>query len=226
MMQMMASERMRDVRDKIIQWFSDHGRQFPWRTTTDVFHILIAEMLLRRTTATAVAKTYPDVIKQYATPSKLSQANKVVLEELVSPLGLQSVRANHLVTAARILVESYDSQVPSTCEELVSLPGVGRYVASAVLNFGFGMSIPIVDGNVVHLVNRVFGQGFTNAEGSAVGNFVRQLGGPDHNRCLYWGIIDLVAMVCLRRYPHCSKCPLSDSCDFFESVKSGSRGPL
>jgi A/G-specific adenine glycosylase len=222
---MVSYARMRKVYDRVIEWFMEWGRSYPWRTTTDTFHILIAEMLLRRTTATAVAKVYPHFIERYGTPSKLSQARTTSVKALLLPLGLQSVRTNHLLRTAHILVESYNSQVPNTYENLASLPGVGRYVASAVLNFGFEISMPLIDGNIIHLLNRVFAQQFTGPSDSRAWEFVDKLGQPHHDRRFYWGVIDLVAMTCLRKKPRCTKCPLSVLCKFSIANDVALKGP-
>ena len=135
------------------KWFQANGRDFPWRNTKNPYHILIAEMLLRRTTATAVLRIYPGFIRRYNEPVSLARSRLSTIEKQVTTLGLQTLRAQHLKETARRLVSDFQNEVPSNFKELSILPGVGRYVASAVLNFAFGKPVSLVDGNVVHLVS-------------------------------------------------------------------------
>ncbi|TFG31638.1 A/G-specific adenine glycosylase [Candidatus Thorarchaeota archaeon] len=207
------------LRQRLLAWFEENGRDFPWRSTADPYSILIAEMMLRRTTAAAVSRVYSDFIERYRTPQKLARARLTTIEFMISSLGLQRTRAKHLQNVAVHLLEKHNGIVPTTMDELMELPGVGIYVASAVLNFAFGKSNPLVDGNVLHLLSRVFGLTFDLNDKNAwefMGSF-----GPDlDNKVFYWSIIDLVALVCLRRTPRCTICPLSDFCEWHANYQS------
>ncbi len=201
------------VRKKVITWFDQYGRNFPWRETTDPYLILIAEMLLRRTTASAVSRVFTDFIGRFDSPDRLARSRKSTITRALSSLGLQTLRAKQLKEAASIIVRDYDGEVPQSNESLQSLPGVGDYIASAVRNFAYGESVPLVDGNVVHFLSRVFGTQFTGPTDTRAWEFMTHFGGS-HKAKLYWGIIDLVATVCLRRNPRCGVCPLSKACEW------------
>jgi A/G-specific adenine glycosylase len=202
------------VRKKVITWFDQYGRNFPWRETTDPYLILIAEILLRRTTASAVSRVFPDFIGRFDSPERLARSRESTIARALSSLGLQTLRAKQLKEAASIIVRDYDGDVPRTNESLQSLPGVGDYIASAVRNFAFGVSVPLVDGNVIHFLSRVFGIQFAGPSDVKAWEFMTKFGGS-HKAKLYWGIIDLVATVCLRRDPRCTICPLSKVCNWF-----------
>ncbi|MFW9845809.1 MAG: hypothetical protein ACFFD6_03610 [Candidatus Thorarchaeota archaeon] len=210
---LLNGKRLRLVRRRIIDWFKEHGRAFPWRSANSPFQILIAEVLLRRTTATAVSRVYGEFIDRFATLQKLANARKSTIEGLLSTLGLQSVRADHLKQMAKILLKDCDGVIPDDLASLEGLPGVGKYAAAAVMNFAFGASEPMVDGNVVHLMNRVFSHGAAGPTDVKIWDFMKTFGGPQDKR-LYWGIIDLVALICIRRNPRCNLCPLSALCDY------------
>ncbi len=216
--------RMNSVRRAILKWFGEHGRDLPWRHTENSFHVLVAEILLRRTTAAAVARVYPSFVKRFSGPESLASARLNTLEKNLSSLGLQSVRARHLREAAKRIILEHNGTVPQEEEALQALPGVGRYVSAAVRNFAFGIAQQMVDGNVVHLMNRVFSTGFTGPDDSNAWLFMEQFGGLHHQKQLYWGIIDLVSAVCLRRSPRCPQCPLKDHCDFLHTVSSPNPG--
>jgi A/G-specific adenine glycosylase len=97
-------------------------------------------------------------------------------------------------------------------ERLVNLPGVGVYVASAVLNFAFCRPSPLVDGNTIHLLSRLFELEFAGPADKNAWDFIASFELGRQNKAFYWGIIDLVAMVCLRRVPRCEICPLHEPC--------------
>jgi A/G-specific adenine glycosylase len=171
-------------------------------------------MLLRRTTATAVARVYSNFLHRFDTPGSLARSRLTTIEKLVTTLGLQKLRAKHLKETARILVSDFNGEVPSNFHELSALPGVGRYVASAVLNFAFGRQVPLVDGNVVHLISRVFDIEFKGPSDDEAWKFMESFGNNAQHSVFYWSIIDLVAAVCIRSSPRCSVCPLKQICSW------------
>ena len=202
------------VRKKVITWFDQYGRNFPWRKTTDPYLILIAEILLRRTTASAVSRVFTDFIGRFDSPERLARSRESTIARALSSLGLQTLRAKQLREAASIIVKDYGGEVPKSDESLQSLPGVGDYIASAVRNFAYGKSVPLVDGNMIHFLSRVFGTQFVGPTDTKAWGFMTHFGGS-HKAKLYWGIIDLVATVCLRRNPRCGVCPLSKVCTWY-----------
>jgi A/G-specific adenine glycosylase len=202
------------VRKKVISWYDQYGRRFPWRTTNDPYQILIAEMLLRRTTASAVSRVFNDFMSRFDSPKTLARAHESTIAQALNSLGLQSVRASQLKKTALVIVEEHDGEVPTSFETLQSLPGVGPYIASAVMNFAYGKSVSLVDGNVIHFISRVYGIRFPGPTDMKAWEFMFQVGGHQDAR-LYLGIIDLVAAICLKRNPRCDMCPLSELCDWF-----------
>jgi A/G-specific adenine glycosylase len=205
------------VREKVIEWYTQHGRNFPWRNTTDPYQILIAETLLRRTTASAVARVFNDFLSRFDTLERLARARESTIARALVSLGLHSLRAKQLRKTASLIMKEHNGEIPRAHETLLSLPGVGQYIASAVRNFAFGDAVPLLDGNMIHFLSRVYGTQFIGPTDNKALEFVTQFGGS-HQAELYWGIIDLVATICLRRSPRCSICPVSMTCEWF-SVK-------
>ena len=204
------------VREKVIEWYNHHGRDFPWRTTKDPYHILIAEILLRRTTAFAVARIFNDFLSRFDTLERLARASESTIKRALVSLGLHSLRAKQLKKTASLIMKEYNGEIPRSHETLLALPGVGQYIASAVRNFAFGDAVPLLDGNVIHFLSRVYGTRYSGPTDKKASEFVAQFGGA-HQPELYWGIIDLVATICLRRSPRCSICPVSIACEWFET---------
>ena len=202
----------RRAQESIVRWFDINGRNLPWRATSDPYEVLIAEMLLRRTTATAVARVYSTFIRRFERPEQLARARVRTIASVVGTLGLQNLRARHLQQTAAHIVKEFKGSIPDTMEELVNLPGVGAYVASAVLNFAFCLPSPLVDGNTIHLLSRLFDLEFVGPADRNAWNFIASFELGEQNKAFYWGIFYLVAMVCLRRAPRCEICPLHELC--------------
>ncbi len=200
------------VRSRIIEWFDANGRHFSWRETDNPYRILIAEMLLRRTTAKAVSRVFDEFVSRFESVSDLANADTNEIASMIRGLGLQNMRARHLSKAAKIITDEFGGLVPRELEKLRSLPGLGRYGASAVQNFGFGLPVPMVDGNILHFFNRFFGVELSGPDDEKAWALARRLGGESHDRRLYWGIIDLVSLVCLHRRPRCESCPVQERC--------------
>jgi A/G-specific adenine glycosylase len=207
-------KRKSTFKQSILGWFDREGRNLPWRKSDVPFHILIAEMFLRRTTAVAVSKIYLSFIDLYPTPQHVAKARLSSLEKVLKPLGLQKIRARQLRKTARMIVNEHEGQIPRDYESVLSLPGIGRYTANAILNFAFKQPRTMVDGNIAHLLNRVFSSDFNGVSHERIWSLMEFLGAPKHERKLYWGIMDIVANICLRRTPRCELCPLSHVCNF------------
>jgi len=200
------------IRRTVIRWFNKHGRDFPWRSSSDPYQILVAEMMLRRTTAVAVSRIYPKFVKKYPDVSFLSKSDLKDIQGSVRSLGLQSQRAHHLKDMAIYIKEKYNGDASAVRDDLLSLPGVGRYVAAAVRNFAFGLSETMVDGNIVHFLKRVLGISLLGPQDEMSWKIMRDIGGRIQDKRLYWGIIDIVALFCLRKNPRCSNCPMVAVC--------------
>ncbi len=142
------------VRRKLLSWGSANFEDFPWRTSTNEFHTLVAEILLQRTKASQVVSTYLKFIEKYPDPVSLAHASVAEVENIIRPLGLKW-RAKLLVQLGEIL-EKYDCKVPTEREAIMHLPGVGAYVSTAYLSLHRGKPHPIVDSNIVRFYGRFF----------------------------------------------------------------------
>jgi A/G-specific adenine glycosylase len=128
----------------IIRWHQRASIQiFPWRLVDDPYKVLVAVMLLRRTTREQALKLFPEFIGRYPDPGLLAKAPLPQIRKVLRPLGLVNARSRDLKSAAVIL--SRRDGFPSTLEELRQIPGVGSYTAATVLCIAFGMDIPMID---------------------------------------------------------------------------------
>jgi len=209
-------EDISQLRRRLLRWYRKHGRTYPWRESQSPFHVLLAEMMLQRTRADQVVPIYLEVVQRYPEPEDLAKARLSDLRRIMKPLGLLW-RIPNFKAMAKILVEQFGGAVPNSREELTTLPGVGEYVAGAVLSVAFGKREWIVDANVVRLFRRYFGIN-TSAEGrrdAHVIELARGYAAARNPKSSTLAILDHSALVCVSGVPRCHSCPLSQSCVYF-----------
>jgi DNA (cytosine-5)-methyltransferase 1 len=206
------------IQDLLTDWQRRNGRIFPWRRTSDLYKLLVAEKLLQQTAASSeVLKAYSTLIGNYPTVKALSSARLETIREIFQPLGLQ-YRANELLKLARHIRRQHRSRVPESLLELLKLPGIGDYSARALLCFGRGKRIPIVDANIARFLIRFFALPIAMPTNPARHRGLREL--ADHlvpEKCpgtFNFALLDLCASACTARSPKCSKCPLRTECAF------------
>jgi A/G-specific adenine glycosylase len=179
---------------------------------------LIAELLLQRTRADLVEPLYHRFLSTYPDAEALATTEPAQTEELLRPLGFLH-RSRRLPALGRALVERHGGRVPRSKRALVSLPGVGEYVANAVLTIAFGRRMPLLDPNVIRLLARVLGRTSARArprDDAALWEFVGELLPRRRAREFSLALVDLGALVCRPR-PHCYVCPLRSRCRAFRS---------
>lgn len=120
-----------------------------------IFHLLIAVMLSAQTTDISVNKVTPKLFEKYPTPLDLMNADISEVENLIRAIGLYKNKAKNIIATSKELVEKFNSSVPSTMEELTSLPGVGRKTANVVLVEGFKIPAFPVDTHVERVSKRL-----------------------------------------------------------------------
>jgi len=199
----------------ILRWWRKNKRDFPWRHTKEPYAVLIAEMLLRKTTAVQVKEMYSSFIEKYPNPEALSKADKSHLEKLLLPLGMEHKRAELFIKIGKILVDRFNGLVPTDKEDLLELPGVGPYAANAVLSFSYNQNEPMVDTNFIRVIERVFGEKSSKARARndiKIWEFAGSLIPDGRSRELNLGIIDFAAVLCKARNPKCIKCPIKQLC--------------
>jgi A/G-specific adenine glycosylase len=195
---------------KILEWGRKNRRAFPWRNDPTPYRVLIAEFFLQRTPAERIATFYPDFIDEYPSIEKLVRADLKKLE----PLGLTK-RASWLLSTAKKINREYRGIIPAEYQQLITLPGIGRYTASATLCFGYHRDISIVDANVVRILKRYFGVDASSRIGReeiyALADTLIPIGnGVRYNEI----ILDFTAIICQKK-PLCKQCSLIKYCKFY-----------
>lgn len=198
----------------MLGWYEKNERHYLWRSQTDPYKILVAEIMLQQTNADKVGPVYDEFLKKYPDTNTLAQSDLHDLKAVLRLLGLE-YRVLRLWNIAQKLLVEYGGRVPSTQEGLVTLPGVGRYIASAVLCFGYSERVPLVDVNTIRLYGRVFG--FWSHKNRArddnrVWEFATTMLPETKFKEYNLALIDFGARVCTSKKPRCFQCPVSTMC--------------
>ena len=197
-------------RDDLIRWFAQNKRDFPWRRPgLSPWQILLLEMCLHRTKAEQVARVADEILSLGERPD-LFLDNWKRLAPVLESLGLRW-RTDNLVSAAKFVNDRLTGEVPDNWQELTTIPGVGDYIASAVLCFAFGCPSVLMDTNTVRIARRVLGNSdLPNWRLRLALHELAGLKGTD----VQWNqaLLDLGALVCTARAPKCDECPVRASC--------------
>ncbi len=211
---------LKDKRDKfqtaVHSWSSAYIRHFAWRETSRApYDILIAEVMLKRTTAEAVSRIYDDFLRKYPNLSVLGCATEEKLASELLSLGLYSQRAKSLLKLVRYLTEYENGSIPNTLDRLIKVPGLGHYSARAILSFAYCKTAAVVDANVTRVLGRVFDRAMPDNPSIALMQRTADALVPiDWHRKFNFAMLDLGRLVCRPSKPICNACPLSHICDY------------
>ncbi len=221
-----ANRRQRRFLSSLMSWAPGNTRIYPWRESgRTAYELMIAELLLKRTTAAAVARLYEPFLKEYPSATHLAMATESQLAHNLTPIGLQTQRAKAIADLARHLIESNSGNVPCSPQSLSNLPGLGEYSARAILSFGCGIPAAIVDANVTRVLHRVFWALLPPRPAHSLVQFIADTLLPyDSHREYNFALLDLAAMVCRYIEPRHENCPFKLICDFYQS--HGDRQPV
>jgi A/G-specific adenine glycosylase len=214
-----AGERIDGVLETIpelLSWLSTHGREYPWRYTTEPWRIFATEILLQRTRADAVAEIYDSFFSAFPTPEAVCDADEEIIRELVQSLGFVNHRVRTLREAADLCVRDYGNKVPSDPQALQQPWRVGPYTAHACLLFAFQEPVALVDANTTRIIERVLGYPLPEQphKSDDVYRFLNALI-PDESalaRAFNLALLDLGALRCTSSAPDCDTCPLQPRC--------------
>lgn len=203
-----------EFRAELIRWYERHGRQLPWRENWDPYSILVSELMLQQTQVATVIGYYGRWFERFPTLRDLANAGEADVLHAWQGLGYYA-RARNLHKFAKRVVDEMSGVFPSDVEELIRLPGVGRYTAGAIASFSFNLPAPIVDANVERVVSRLLNlqQPVDQREGrEAVWDFAARYAQGENARILNSALMELGATLCSVRKPLCLHCPVRAFC--------------
>lgn len=205
----------RELHERIIDWFGAHRRTLPWRDDPTPWRVMVSELMLQQTPVVRVLPVFEVWMERWPTPADLAAEPSGEAVRAWGRLGYPR-RALRLHAAATAIVADHGGEVPSTYEELLTLPGVGDYTAAAIASFAYGRRAVVLDTNV----RRVFARVVEGVQYPAptVRRAERDLAAsllPDEDgRAAVWAAatMELGALVCTARSPRCEACPVADLC--------------
>lgn len=212
----MMGRKERFFTETIVKWAEDGNlRKFPWRETSSVWLVALAEILLVRTPAVRVLPVYLNLVEKYPSPFCVSDDDLKELECTLKPLGLQSKKAYQIKVLSEVL---RGKEKRAVVDELKKVPGIGTYAYNAILLFALSMVRPVVDGNIGRIFSRYFGvkwKGKAVSDGNAW-SLASVLVPKDAGtaKVYSYGLIDFGSTVCKKK-PNCTVCPLKERCKFF-----------
>lgn len=196
----------------LLKWFSENGRQLPWRETSDPYAIWLSEIILQQTRIQQGMAYWERFMQRWPRVEDLARATEDEVLRMWQGLGYYS-RARNLHTAARQILEL--GHFPCTLDEIKALKGVGDYTAAAIGSIAFDLPAAVVDGNVYRVLARHFGidTPINTTEGKHTFTALAQeLLPPKQASAFNQAMMDFGAIQCTPQSPRCLLCPLQETC--------------
>ncbi len=207
-----------EIQSSLLKWYRREAREFMWRAEgtkrPDPYVVLLSEYMLQQTQTSRVQQLLPPFLERFPSLQHLGSATNAEVLVAWKGLGYNS-RALRLRDCAREIVTRFSARIPSSAEDLRSLPGIGAYTSAAVAVFAFGQDLPILDVNIRRVYSRVCrrmqdtAQTLSAAELDEIAAMIYPKG-----RASEWhqAVMDLGARICMARRPKCEQCVLISLC--------------
>ena len=206
------------MRAALLRWYRRVRRDMPWRRSVSPYRTWVSEIMLQQTTVAAVTPKYENFISAFPDVRALAGAREDAVLKHWAGLGYYS-RARNLRRAAQEVMDRHGGEFPSAFDDVLALPGIGRYTAGAILSIAFSQPYAVVDGNVIRVFSRLFGlrgrakdPAFVKEIWKRAAPLVPKAAPGDWNQAL----MELGATVCTPDSPSCGVCPVSKFCVAFK----------
>jgi len=219
----MKKKEIQSLRKALISWYLANQRDLPWRKNNDPYHIWLSEVMLQQTQVKTVTPYYRRFLQRFPDLERLARANLQEVLKVWEGLGYYA-RARNLHRTAGIVLNQYHGIIPNKWQDLRKLPGVGDYIAAAVLSLAFGKSYPVVDGNVKRVLARLFVMKEPVNKSASIKVFKEvsgQLLSPRKPGTFNQAMMELGSMVCKPQHALCSTCPIQRMCRAYQSGRIG-----
>jgi len=199
---------------KLNFWFEKEGRVLPWRKEPSPYAVWVSEVMLQQTQVRVVIPYFRRWMQLWPDIASLAKAEIEDIIKAWEGLGYYS-RARSLKKGALYVMEKFGGSLPKSREALLEIPGIGPYTAAAILSFAFKQRALALDGNVLRVLSRYFAYGEDITKERSKKELER-LGEPLLDRKKPWisaeALIELGALVCTKKSPKCTLCPLQKEC--------------
>ena len=204
-----------DIRKRLVAWYADNRRNLPWRKNLEPYSIWVSEVMLQQTQVKTVIAYHGRFLKRFPTIHSLARADQQDVLKLWEGLGYYS-RARNFHKAAFQVHSLHAGRIPADWHAFRQLPGVGDYIASAVLSIAFDQPFAVVDGNVKRVISRLLAMDTPVNGAGAHGIFLEPataLLDRDAPGIFNQAMMELGALICKPGKPDCTLCPLNPFCE-------------
>lgn len=212
MKKVLSKDEIKIVIEKLLKLFPDAKAELDY---TNPFELLIATILSAQCTDVQVNKTTKPLFKELKTPEDYIKLSEEGLGERIRSCGFYKTKSKNILLTCRLLIGNYNSKVPGTLEELITLPGVGRKTANVVLSNVFDTPAIAVDTHVFRVANRIGladSDNVLDTEMQLMENIEREMWSKAHHLFIFHG-----RRICKARKPLCKECPLTDYCFYYKT---------
>lgn len=211
-----ATRHQTAFRNALVKWFEREGKDYPWRRTREAYPILVSEVMLQQTQiATVLGRGYyTRFLEAFPDLQSLAEAGDDELLKAWEGLGYYR-RVRMLRETARAVIERHGGVFPGELEELLALPGVGKYTAGALRSFSFGLPSALVDGNVSRVLSRILdysGPVDDTAGVKKIWEMAEHLADPKRPGAYNSALMELGQRICRPGVPDCLSCPVCEFC--------------
>ena len=213
--------------DALLPWFAREARDLPWRRTRDPYAIWVSEIMLQQTQVTTVIPYWERWMQALPTLEAAAAASSDQIHKLWEGLGYYT-RVRNLQKAAQLIVERHSGRFPEAFDDILALPGIGRYTAGAISSIAFNQPAPILDGNVIRVLTRLYAIAENPKDKQTndrlwrlAKSLVQQAANSPpraphpapHASSLNQSLMELGALICTPRRPQCLLCPVQPHCE-------------
>ena len=208
------------IAKKILYWYDNNKRSLPWRRKYSFkqkeYFTLVSEFMLQQTQVTTVIPYFNNFIKNIPNFEALAKVNETKLLKYWQGLGYYS-RAKNLKKSAKLIIDEYNGRIPDNYNELIKLPGVGDYTASAISAIAFNQQIIPLDGNIERLLKRILNlKTEKEIKKENLHKEKKVFGQTSRSNDYVQALMEIGALLCKPKNPNCEKCPITKYCLSFK----------
>ena len=206
------------IAKKILYWYDNNKRSLPWRRKYSPkqkeYFTLVSEFMLQQTQVTTVIPYFNNFIKNIPNFEALAKVNETKLLKYWQGLGYYS-RAKNLKKSAKLIIDEYNGRIPDNYNELIKLPGVGDYTASAISAIAFNQQIIPLDGNIERLLKRILNlKTEKEIKKENLHKEKKVFGQTSRSNDYVQALMEIGALLCKPKNPNCDKCPITKSVSY------------
>lgn len=203
-----------NLRRRLLDWFRRNARVLPWREQSSPYQVWVSEIMLQQTQVATVVSYYQRFLKSFPTIQSLAEADPQELLSHWEGLGYYR-RARSLHAAAKQIMAQHGGEFPSTFDEVIALPGIGRYTAGAILSISKDMRLPILEGNTQRVFSRwiaMRGPATDRAASNLLWELAEEMLPTKNAGEFNQAAMELGALICSPVGPDCDHCPVARYC--------------